>query len=248
MYDSSGFSNLGVVFKSGSSYCHASMDGYCLQVSKESTKSIWDNLWSFPISVKDGDPDDFSMQFASKYQDRAENQFLRDKLWLLYGQLCVRTLQLEQAQATVEDLSARNEVLVNRVNAISSELMKYKTRLDLEDKIRRDVWTYAKTVDVGCNTDCLMITCTIGSIASNPLSLGQLLREDGVEYSSDDFREIARGVYESYVRVKGCAPQPVVYCDEDGNASRLGWYTEADRGLLRVILDSLRRDGLSSSL
>lgn len=219
------------------------MDGYCLQISKEPTKSVWDNLYSFPsVSIKEGDPEDFSMQFASKYQERAENQFLRDKLWLLYGQLCVRTLQLEQAQSAVEDLTARNDILVNRVNVIFSELMQYKRKLNLEDRLRQEVWSCARTVDVGCNTDCLMITCSIGSIGSNPLSLGQLLREEGIKYSPEEFREIARGVYDAYMHVKGCAPRPVVYCDEDGNASRLGWYTEADRNLLQVILKTLRQD------
>lgn len=227
----------------------------------EPAQSVSSVIWEFPVAVPvvaEGNPNDLSMRFAGRYQSAAENQFLLDKNTILSGQLCVKTLELDIARNEVKALQERVRCLEEQAALLTGELKQYKDKDEAQARLSREIWTPIRD-----NQDVVEEPAWDASsefqqqqpaltTSAAPITLSQVLRQLGFQYSGTDIRKLAAVVHDAFLRRYGHPPRPMVYYNSEGQAERLSCFTEDDRVFLEEVITSCplfktkHRDSLSA--
>lgn len=210
---------------------------------------IWD--FSLPTTqIIEGDPNDFSMQFASLHQERAEQQFLRDKNTILAGQLCIKTLELDIAHNRLMELSASIESLEQRLANAISELQQYRDKDEAQNRMQQEIWGPLKRSepDGSWNPAPVLLDSPVlrmsAACPGPPITLSQVLRSLGLHYSGRVVRNLGAIVHDAYVSKHGHPPRPIIYYDGEGQAEKVSCYTEEDRNFIEDVVlgfDLVRR-------
>lgn len=204
-------------------------------------QSVSSVLWNFPVAapvVRGGDPNDFSMHFAREHQDTAEKQFLLDKNTILSGQLCVKTLELDIAQNTIQKLLACIQSLEEQNDALAAQLQRLSDKDDVQVKLSQEIWSSDTTSSCWDSSLEFKDNPALRAAPSPPITLSQVLRGLGYQCSGTDLRKLAAMVHEAFMRKHGHPPRPMIYYDDEGQAERLSCFTENDREFLENVLTS----------
>ena len=191
-------------------------------------------------------------------------QDLYDSNLRLNAELGAAKLRLQFARESVEQVRATNRTLHASLQAAEKELEEFRKDKEGREELERlslDIWGPAKRPKPDGSWDpppvlltpepspsksainpgrshplspCTPLVCI--NPADPPITVGRIAAELGFKCDAPHVHRLGGHVREAFMRAHGRAPEPLVYYDEQGVASRIGCFTERDRELISCVV------------
>lgn len=208
--------------------------------------SVTGSLWDFPVLFPAlpsppppppvGDPNTVSMQAGALYQHHAEMEFLRVRNHQLSELVEERTQEVQKSRELIQSLQST-------LALVQAELEDFRQKEEAQNRLSEGIWGPIVRPDPDGSWDpepVLLdgpVTCGLDDdMAGRPLTLGRVLRGLGYRCSQAEVRKLGALVHQAYEKAHGHPPIPTIYYDDDGQAERIGCFTERDREFITTVV------------
>ena len=213
-----------------------------------------------------------SMQLGGQLHGQAIDEFyqdLYDSNVRLNGELGAAHLRLQFANESVEKMRATNRTLLASLQEAKKELELLRTEKEGREELERlavDIWGPAsKRAKPDGSWDPAPVLLSpepspcrpcrshppshgLAPVCINPsdppVTVGRIAAELGYKCDAHHVHLLGGHVREAFMRAHGRAPEPLVYYDDKGVASRIGCFTERDRELISCVVQRFGERGV----
>jgi hypothetical protein len=200
-------------------------------------------LWDFPVLFPPlppppiGDPNTVGMQAGALYHHHAEMEFLR-----------VRNHQLSERVDEQKQEAVKSRELIHTLEStlalVQAELDDFRQQEEAQIKLSEGIWGPIVRPDPDGSWDPepvlldgpVMLSGSEEDMDGRPLTLGRVLRGLGYRCTQAEVRKLGALLHHAYEKAHGHPPIPTIYYDSDGQADRIGCFTERDREFITAVV------------